>query len=260
MKRWPLVTVTLLGVGAPEGSAELPKLVARPRPQSGIPVYPYSPSTVSPKPTILIVSLDRIDVGTPNVAPASTGPATYTTETKTVRNDTATRHHGKETCTKVETIIQTIRENKVVGQAASAAVFQMSDQAMRIDHCSVSRLAVVFYEDGTYVLSFRADQNPQAIDPQTKAILAATAALDTKIDAGQFQRNQFVLRVHGYTAFPVKESPQAGATKPAVVDLPIDPFWVKRGEPYFGNIEGTSDAVKRNYKLLNRVEAEFTYR
>ena len=45
-----------------------------------------------------------------------------------------------------------------------------------------------------------------------------------------------------------------------VAEMYEDPFWVERGEPYRGLAEGTSEAVRRNFKLVDKVEVDFTYR
>jgi hypothetical protein len=51
-----------------------------------------------------------------------------------------------------------------------------------------------------------------------------------------------------------------GVTTPALVEFPIEPFWVQKGEPYSGFVTGRSDAVRKYFHAVDRIEVEFTYR
>ena len=73
------------------------------------------------------------------------------------------------------------------------------------------------------------------------------------------RRQLFLITVRGYATDPLGETFTA-ATKAAVMQIAVDPVWVNRGEPYSGFVEGTSEAVRRNYKWIDRVDVDFTYR
>ena len=137
--------------------------------------------------------------------------------------------------------------------------FVLLDEVLRVDHCSLSKVSVVLYPDGAYKITFRADQNPLATDPQADSLKSTGKSVDTGLNANQFRRNKFYVTVRGYAADPLGER-GIGATKTAVLEIPLDPFWVSRGETYLGSVEGKSEAVQRNYKLVERVDLDFTYR
>lgn len=241
--------------------AEWPTLRAKPQPLPGIPSYPYQPTstTTQPKPTVTATGLPRLTVGTETdpLAPPPPGPLPTTTATR----ETTTTRTTAGRCGTVQTTT-TARETTttpVPPPATSAATFTLLDQVVRVDHCTVSKVSVTLYPDGKYVLAFRADQNSPAADPLTPALKARGTGIDTGLDPAQFRRNKFYLTVRGYAADPLGERGTRG-TKAAVLDLPVEPFWVNRGEAYHGLVEGTSEAVRRNYKLVERVDVDFTYR
>ena len=147
-----------------------------------------------------------------------------------------------------------------VPRGLSAATYQMPDAALRIDHCSVSRAAVVIAADGRYAVSFRADQNPLTASP-----FEGAKSIDTRLAGGAQLRNQFHLTVRAYVGYPLApgdtaSGPLAGATKAAVEEWTIDPFWVARGVPHSGLVRGQSDAIARYYRVIDRFELDFTYR
>jgi hypothetical protein len=267
MSRWSVLAaaVVAVGVGVGDGRAEWPTMRARPKPLPGIPTYPYqttSPLT-APKPLATGTSLPRLTVGTdPDPLRAPT-PAELGTTT-TVRETTTTRAvAGRCRGERVErTERVTTTTTGVAGSGpvdTTVATFSLLDQVIRVDHCTLSKVSVALYPDGKFVVAFRADQNPQPADPLARTLTARGTGIDTGLDPVQFRRNKFFVTVRGYAADPLGER-GIGATKTAVLELPVEPFWVNRGEPYTGLVEGTSEAVRRNYKLVERVDVDFTYR
>lgn len=270
---WKLLTVGgLVAVGG-TAFAEWPKMKAKPQPLPGLPAYPYQPTPsatqLQPKPTLTGTSLPRLNVGTDAdplraVPPTTLGTTTTTTTTETT-NRTVSNRGKAGRCEHTERVTTTTTTTTPGGTAvvlpSTAATFQLKDQVIRVDHCTLSEVSVTLYPDGKYVVGFRADQNPLASDPRTPALTTAARGLtaDTGIEPGQFRRNKFYVTVRGYAADPLGEG-RAGGSKAAVLDLPLDPFWVNRGESYRGLVDGTSEAVRRNYTLVDRVEVDFTYR
>lgn len=257
--------IALAAVLATGGVAcgEWPTLRAKPQPLPGIPPYPYQPTaTTQPKPTATATAtgLPRLTLGTEGdqqALPAGLLPTTTATRETTTTRATAGRCRIDHTTT--TTRETTTTTTPVLSPSTSAATFTLLDQVIRVDHCTVSKVSVTLYPDGKYVLAFRADQNPPAADPLTPALKARGTGIDTGLDPAQFRRNKFYLTVRGYAADPLGERGTRG-TKAAVLDLPVEPFWVNRGEAYHGLVEGTSEAVRRNYKLVERVDVDFTYR
>ena len=269
---WKLLAVGgLVAVGG-SASAEWPKMKAKPQPLPGLPAYPYQPTPTAtqlqPKPTLTGTSLPRLNVGTdadPLRAVPPTVLGTTTTTTETVAGRSVTTRRENERYDQSERVTTTTTTTTPGGTApvlpGTAATFQLRDQVIRVDHCTLSEVSVTLYPDGKYVVGFRADQNPLASDPRTPALTTAARGLtaDTGIEPGQFRRNKFYVTVRGYAADPLGEG-RAGGSKAVVLDLPLDPFWVNRGESYRGLADGTSEAVRRNYTLVDRVEVDFTYR
>ncbi len=139
-------------------------------------------------------------------------------------------------------------------------VYQMVVAKMQVDHCFLSRVAVALHPDGLYQVSFRADQNPLP-GPGSPVEVAAVDARLT-LQTSQLRRNLFVLRVRGYGNYPAAATDDGvpGLSRPVLWEQPLEPFWVQRGEPYSGYIPGQSEAVRRAFAYIDRVEVEFTYR
>lgn len=263
MKRWYLCSMAVLVVSAETSEAELPKLLTRPRSLPGLPNYPYTPTSSVPKPTVTGTSFPRIEIGDGTEVKLN-----LTTDGRSVSGlerigtrKVTTLFRAKTTSRIERSSITTPAPVPLNTQTVlnSAASFQLFDQVLRVDHCSVSGVSVTFYPEGRFVIRFRADQNPLSSDPLTPTLRAATNVATSNLDPSQFKRNKFHLTVRGHAADPAGEA-RLGATKAAILELPIEPFWVERGKPFNGFVEGTSESVRRNYKLIDRVELDFTYR
>ncbi len=266
MTRWSVLAaaVVAVGVGVGDGRAEWPTMRAKPKPLPGIPAYPYqttSPMT-QPKPLATGTSLPRLTVGgdsDPLRALSLEPGSTTTVRETTTRTTTAGRCRG-ERVEKTERVTTTTTGIAGSGPVdTTVATFSLLDQVIRVDHCTLSKVSVALYPDGKYVIAFRADQNPQPADPLARTLTARGTGIDTGLDPVQFRRNKFFVTVRGYAADPLGER-GIGATKAAVLELPVEPFWVNRGEPYPATVEGTSEAVRRNFKVVERVDVDFTYR
>jgi len=251
MKRGILAMGALaFALGSSGSRAEYPTLRARPKPLTGIPAYPYEPAAPQPRATVTGAGQSRITLGTESVPTTGTtatpgGVTTTTTRETVTASGVSTRF--KTTRTDVNDRVTTTTTGlppQVLPD--SVATFALKDQVLRVDHCSVSGVSVALYPDGKYVVRFRADQS--GITSQNTTQLATP-----------FRRNLFILTVRGIGADPVGETLTA-TTKTGLLQLPIEPFWVNRNEPYMGFVEGSSDAVKRNYRWIDRVEVDFTYR
>jgi hypothetical protein len=141
-------------------------------------------------------------------------------------------------------------------------MYQLPVARLQADHCFLSRVGVALHDDGSYQLSFRADQNPR---PGPDSPLVATDFSEEPRltrQTAQLKRNLFLVRVRGYTGSGgvSGERPGPDLGRPAVWELPVDPFWVQNGEPYPGFVSGRSEMVRRYFEYIDRVEVEFTYR
>lgn len=139
-------------------------------------------------------------------------------------------------------------------------MYQLLEPRLQVDHCFLSRVAVALHPDGSYQISYRADQNPvPGADPRSP--LRPNERLTTTLQTTQLQRNLFVVKVRGYGASPTRTGlPNLAPGAPVLVEFPAEAFWVQRGEPASKTITGTLAAVKTYYPLIDRVEVEFTYK
>lgn len=138
-------------------------------------------------------------------------------------------------------------------------VFQMVEPKLHISHCSVSQLALQVDDQGTCILSLRAEQGIEPPRPIVPEALLSAESIDPQ--TSQVKRNLFVLRVRGFVFFPVAEADDATTTgKPVAFQLKPIRFWVQRGEPYDGRFVERSKDAKDYFELLDRVEVSFSFR
>ena len=155
--------------------------------------------------------------------------------------------------------------------------YQLKQNEVRVDHCSISRVALAIRDDGYWTLSLRADQNlgtaaegplvavgrptpPQTTTiPQVHHILPGSSPT-TKFTA-HIKRNLFIVRIRGYPAFRTEAADAGGPPgRPALFELTPDPFWVQREVPYFPRFQGAEADIAEFYKTIDRVEVELSYR
>jgi len=143
-----------------------------------------------------------------------------------------------------------------------AQMYQLPVARMQADHCFLSRVAVALHDDGSYNLSFRADQNPRPGGDSPALPTEFTEGPRLTQQTGQLKRNLFLVRVRGYagSGSVTGERPGPDLGRPAVWELAVEPFWVPNGEPYPGFVSGRSEMVRRYFEYIDRVEVEFTYR
>lgn len=269
MNRWFLCSVCVLAMTSDRALAEWPRMTAKPRTSPGLPPYRYVATSEQPKPLVTGTSLPRLTMGeerdplnavVPNdgflISPKIATREQTTTSTVTTLFSSRTKARVDGVTVVTPTLLTRPKETTL---PTGVATFQLLDQVLKVDHCSVSQVSVAFYADGRYAIRFRADQNPLASDPFLPSLQAATKSANTNLDPNQFKRNKFYLTIRGFSGNPLNEA-GITATKAALVELPIDAFMVERGQPVTGFVEGTSDNVRRNYKLIDRVEVDFTYR
>ena len=127
-------------------------------------------------------------------------------------------------------------------------LFQWKDPKLAIGHCTVSEMALQMFEDGRWVLSMRADQNP----------LSADSLNGQHNPTLHIKRNRFSIKVAGFAG---QNSSVSGLpTKvglPSVVQLQQQEFWVERREPRYVRIEGKCAISNAGFQNLDRVQLEF---
>ena len=147
------------------------------------------------------------------------------------------------------------------GTAPTMQMYQLRESRLQVDHCFVSRAAVALHPDGSYQISYRADQNP-VLGNDPRSPLKPGERLETGLQTSQLQRNLFVVKVRAYggAAGASPGRPNLVPGGPVLVEFPAEVFWVQRGEPVSKSVTGNLAAVKAFYPLIERVEVEFTYK
>jgi hypothetical protein len=207
-----------------------PRNLTKPRCETGIPNYAYRGSSTLSNPAsalseagVLMEMLDR-----PPVAPA-----------RAADGSTVLLPAGPE---------------------LKIRYFQLVQPWIVIDHCALSRVAVTLENDGGYGIAFRADQNPRPGSGLGVEL--------PKLEPGErvryteyLKRNEFVVRIRGYGAYPLRdERPALAPGKPVLLEFDITPFMVQRGEPYQYFSRGSDERVARYFRYVERIEVEFQYR
>lgn len=164
----------------------------------------------------------------------------------------------------------------VLPSGQRAYYYQMSQAELRVDHCAISRVALVIRTDGLWTLSLRADQNrledrdptliavgrPVATDataPAPSRVILPGATATTRFSE-HIKRNLFVVRVRGYPVYTAETSLDAPPARPVLFELAPESFWVQRREPVFRTFQGSRGEVAEFARSVDRVEVELTYR
>ena len=148
------------------------------------------------------------------------------------------------------------------GAPRRAKLFQfIGGDTLRIDHCFVSGMAMSLTEDGDYVVSFRADQNPRTID-QTRGPAVVPEVIRPSVrQTSQILRNRFFVSVRGYAGRPTPDPLNASAmAEPVAMEVVVPGFWVERGNSLPVRIAGRLPAEQARYfDVIDRIEFEFFY-
>lgn len=133
-------------------------------------------------------------------------------------------------------------------------LFQLDRSRLRINHCSISDVALQLDDQGHWVLSLRADQNPlpKGRDPQSRIETRYNPRLHLK-------RNEFVVRLR-CLGFVQESRAEIHAGRPVLAEINPEPFWVENGQPKYLRVTDCADELRWNLHLIDRVEVEFFYR
>jgi hypothetical protein len=133
-------------------------------------------------------------------------------------------------------------------------LFQWNEAELTNDHCSISRVALQFFRDGRWMISLRADQNPQNLE-------SIELADGQERFIGHIKRNKFAIRLRCYTNYQVGEAAADQTTgKPVLFTLLPPEFWVQKAEPRDYIYMGQHYPVQEFFDRVDRVELEFYYR
>jgi hypothetical protein len=138
----------------------------------------------------------------------------------------------------------------------------MQDGVLQIDHCAISRVAVLLDRKGRCRVSLQADQNTPATHAaqDEKARQAGISQGGSLLQTSQFKRNEFHVVVRGYGVPPSGDPNQGTLGKPVVFRVEVCPFQVQRGESRDLVVQIDSADVREYFDQVNHVEVDFWYR
>ncbi|MCA9163444.1 MAG: hypothetical protein R3C99_09335 [Pirellulaceae bacterium] len=144
-----------------------------------------------------------------------------------------------------------VRPAPTVARRTVVDLYQLERAAISVGHCHISQVALQIHDNGMWILSLRADQNPL---PPPGAVPIYNPTLHIK-------RNLFHVKLRCLGAYrePVAEFvPSLG--KPVLAELSPCPFWVENGQPRFVRTGRVDPWLQEHFADIDRVEVEFFFR
>jgi len=141
--------------------------------------------------------------------------------------------------------------------------FQLDQAALQIDHCFVSRFALVLREDGVWSINCRADQSPlkkDGVDDVGMLRDQASVRGPQPLFTDHLKRNLFMLRVRCLGTYVDGKMLNNVQGQPLLLRFDPEPFWVQRQQPYDFFCTGRTNDVSRYFDLIEQAEVEFSYR
>jgi hypothetical protein len=143
-----------------------------------------------------------------------------------------------------------VREERDILRRKTIRYYQLRQPKVEIDHCSISRVVLQLHDDGGWVVSLRADQNPvteEGVQPATTEQGRYTAHI---------KRNRFHVEFRCLGVY--QDEPQEGdPNRPLLFNVELKPFWVQKGRPYALFERGDLGGDQQYFALVDRVELEF---
>lgn len=194
---------------------------------------------------------DPLD-GTGNGVSANSTTNSSVTTNRTVEDGKQIENTIKEeTTVDTEKIAKTPRADSVALER-KVKLFQWSEDQLKIDHCSISRMAVQVHRDGSWNLNLRADQNPRSTTTGNARRFNPTLHI---------KRNRFSIRLRCYANTGANKSGFDGIStgKPLVTELTVKDFWVENGQPKYVLERGFDPLISKQFDSIERVQIEFVY-
>jgi len=129
-------------------------------------------------------------------------------------------------------------------------IYQLQQSGIQNDHCLLSDVAVTLFENGDWIVSCRAVQNPELVEPDQQPVFE------------RFKRNRFMISVRGLGAFPLTEpTPDGVLAKPMLFNIELPDEWMERGEVRtIRRQQPHGDKnVQRYFNDIDRIEVELRY-
>jgi hypothetical protein len=143
-------------------------------------------------------------------------------------------------------------------------IYQFPDAELKRDQCSISQVVVTLREDGVWILSLRADQNPRPAETTAKAAAPKVAKEKRIKQTEHIARNEFLVRMRCLGVVPPEVKGQQpdgkmAVGRPALATLNSPPFWVQNGVPLNFRWTDNNSDVHQYFDLIDAVEVEFSY-
>jgi hypothetical protein len=248
-RRW-MMAAAAVGIGTGAGVRHYH---ARPHELNGLPGYDYQPPQPPPvvPPISMVSSLGVILLPPPPTLPPpalSTAPGLVVTQ----RDDLMSLQIAAPP----------------IGPKARLKFYQFPTAGLQLDHCGISRVALVIREDGFYRLTLRADQNRRDDPTSLKTAPLVDAPIrglpDVRLkQTGHLRRNLFIIRTRGLGSFteplPINGGPPT-LGKPVLAQFPTASFWVQNNVPFPMASQGYLEDVAAYFDRIDRIELDFSYR
>jgi hypothetical protein len=146
------------------------------------------------------------------------------------------------------------------GPAVAIKSFQLAQSSVGIDQCVISLVSLTLHEDGVWLLSLRADQNPPLVEaPGITPVIPDELRLAVR-QTGHIKRNEFFVRVSCFGPTPRGFAGPDLTARPLLLVLQPQPFWVQNGQPRKVDFEGRAEHMGRFFEAIDRVEVDLSYR
>jgi hypothetical protein len=142
-----------------------------------------------------------------------------------------------------------VRNMRGAASRVPAKVYQLDKATILNDHCQLSNVSVTLLENGDWDVTFRAQQNPNLVEPKVRPVYE------------RFRRNRFRIVVRGLGEFPLRDPAEVPVlAKPVYCELLIPDFWMERGEVRTIRQSGQNcEMVRRYFDHVDRMEVELRY-
>jgi hypothetical protein len=148
--------------------------------------------------------------------------------------------------------LKTTEDNRTIKEIR---VYQFEPAKLTIDHCSISQMDLQLHDNGFWVMSLLAEQNPRTEGQGSPAVTPEG------LFTAHLKRNQFVVKVRFYGG-PAWNGTAADSAvgRPILFELEPMAFWVQSGRPRRYWKQGYIHCEQRLRDLVEGADLEFFYR
>lgn len=132
-------------------------------------------------------------------------------------------------------------------QSSDYRTFSFTSSELRNDHCRLSNLSFVMSRDGQWVLSFRAEQNPDLVEDVDRP------------QSLRFVQNRLVVTVRCMSEDFRDAADSNAVAAPVLVSIPLKGFWLKQRETKHITLSGSNQSLRHNFHLIKKIAVDLQY-